>query len=707
MSSKTQNLDYVITGTDKSGSKAFQDLANSAQTQLTKIGGYFKEFLGAAAITEAVDKVLSVADAFETVDNTIRAKTGASGEALKQLSDTAKTVATQIPASFQDAATTVADITSRLGLTGSQLQTVAEQVLNINRMMGDSVDASQVSGVLNAYGVSAKQASLALDQVFTVAQRTGTQVSTLFQDLQAGAPALQQLGFGFTQSAALMGELNRVGLSSQSVLMGMRKGLVDLAKTSGSDIPTAFKSAIDSIQSYLKAGDEAAALRVADKIFGARGAATFVQAVQSGVLSFSALEKAADSAGGAVNKAGQQTLTIKDQLTLLGNQLQVAMGPGIEALIKALGPALKSLQPAFTQVGTAIGGVVQAITPLLPPIAELIDQLVGPLMSILPPVEQLFAQLMPVFNAVALVIADILVPAVLMIANVLKGVVDFVSGVFTGNWSKAWLGIQEINAAVWSGIIEIVQGGINGIIDLVNGFDTMLNQSGMSKGWIAVWYGFEQVIADVWGGIVMGVQDGVNGVIVVLNGLISAYNAVASFFHAGTVGPIGSVNFSGLMWNPSAPTSDQIGMIGHVDFSGAEVTVGSVKPSGSSSSKVPTANTSLPSLGSITGSIGSSDVTGGAGVGGSSGKSSKTKTTPPGSVASVGYSSLATEATTPGAPVIVSITQKQTPQIIINANAPTPSLTHQFAQDIAAALTNAAKSGQINSPQLLRALGAA
>lgn len=51
----------------------------------------------------------------------------------------------------------------------------------------------------------------------------------------------------------------------------------------------------------------------------------------------------------------------------------------------------------------------------------------------------------------------------------LKGIVKFITGVFSGDWKKAWEGIQDIFQGVWDALVGIVKVPINLIIDMING----------------------------------------------------------------------------------------------------------------------------------------------------------------------------------------------------------------------------------------------
>lgn len=60
--------------------------------------------------------------------------------------------------------------------------------------------------------------------------------------------------------------------------------------------------------------------------------------------------------------------------------------------------------------------------------------------------------------------------------KVLTGIINFIVGVFTGNWSKAWDGIKSIFSGIWDALTGVVKGVINIIIDVLNGFVSAINK---------------------------------------------------------------------------------------------------------------------------------------------------------------------------------------------------------------------------------------
>lgn len=62
------------------------------------------------------------------------------------------------------------------------------------------------------------------------------------------------------------------------------------------------------------------------------------------------------------------------------------------------------------------------------------------------------------------------------VKKVFSGIIDFLTGIFTGNWEKAWEGLKDILKGVADTFVAIVKAPINGIIGLVNGAISGLNK---------------------------------------------------------------------------------------------------------------------------------------------------------------------------------------------------------------------------------------
>ena len=60
--------------------------------------------------------------------------------------------------------------------------------------------------------------------------------------------------------------------------------------------------------------------------------------------------------------------------------------------------------------------------------------------------------------------------------KILGGIIDFITGVFTGNWKKAWTGVKNIFKGIIDGLANIFKTPINLIIDGINAFIKGLNK---------------------------------------------------------------------------------------------------------------------------------------------------------------------------------------------------------------------------------------
>lgn len=55
------------------------------------------------------------------------------------------------------------------------------------------------------------------------------------------------------------------------------------------------------------------------------------------------------------------------------------------------------------------------------------------------------------------------------VMQIFNGIIDFIRGVFTGDWQRAWQGVQDIFGGIFSGLVGLVKNPLNAIIGLVNG----------------------------------------------------------------------------------------------------------------------------------------------------------------------------------------------------------------------------------------------
>lgn len=117
--------------------------------------------------------------------------------------------------------------------------------------------------------------------------------------------------------------------------------------------------------------------------------------------------------------------------------------------------------------------------------------------------------------------------------TVLEGVANFISSVFTGNWSGAWEAIKQVFSGIWDMITAILQQAWNTISTVLTiGLGVL--QSLWNTIWTAIcnffqgiWNGIVSFISGIWSTITGVISGAINGIYSVVSSVLSA---ISSFF---------------------------------------------------------------------------------------------------------------------------------------------------------------------------------
>lgn len=97
------------------------------------------------------------------------------------------------------------------------------------------------------------------------------------------------------------------------------------------------------------------------------------------------------------------------------------------------------------------------------------NEFIAPIVSWL--IEKLGPIFVKVFNAIwdkVEIVFSGIIDLVKDIIKVFKGIIKFITGVFTGDWEEAWEGIKDIFGGIWDALVDIIKTPLNLIIDAVN-----------------------------------------------------------------------------------------------------------------------------------------------------------------------------------------------------------------------------------------------
>jgi phage-related minor tail protein len=336
-------------------------LAKGAEADATKVGKtsgakFGKAMLAGLAVVGggallATKALHNIGATFDEVRDTIRVGTGATGQALDTLVQSAKNVGTTVPAEFGEVSTAIADLNTRLGLTGQPLEDMAGQFLELSRITGTDLTTNieKVSRVFGDWGIAAEDQSASLDYLFKVSQTTGIGIDSLSDKVvQFGAP-MRQFGFSFEESAALMGKWEKEGVNTETIMGGLRAGLGKLAKA-GKDPADAFKEITDRIKG---AGSEGEATAAAIEIFGQRAGPDLAAAVREGRFDLDELMGTLEGSEETIMDAGDQTKDFGEQWLMFKNRVLEVVEPVAKRVFDFMGRAMEEISGGVSAFAAA------------------------------------------------------------------------------------------------------------------------------------------------------------------------------------------------------------------------------------------------------------------------------------------------------------------------------------------------------------------
>ena len=257
-----------------------------------------------------------VDDALDTVTK----KTGASGDALKEMQDQVRDIATSMPTTFEDAGVAVGEVNTRFGLTGDALQDLSEDFIKFAKINDTDVNNSidTIQSAMAAFNTETDKASGVLDLFTAAGQQTGVPLESLAETVKKNATALQEMGLGLEDSVMFLAQLDKSGVDSTTVLAGLKKAFQNAAKQG-----KPMNEALSELQDNMKnASSDAEAAQYATELFGTRAGAAIAEYVRNGQLDFEALGVSMEEYAGTVSKTYEETLDPIDELTTAMNQMK-------------------------------------------------------------------------------------------------------------------------------------------------------------------------------------------------------------------------------------------------------------------------------------------------------------------------------------------------------------------------------------------------
>lgn len=446
-------------------------------------------------------KAVSVADEMNQAMNGYLAATGKSQDETERYQRVLESIyANNYGESFEDIADAMAQVNHQLGdMPDDQLQSVTESAFALRDVFEYDVSESTraAKALMDNFGVSGDEA---MNLIAAGAQNGLDYSGELLDSISEYSVQFAKVGldaddmFQIFQKGAETGAWNLDKIGDAVKEMSIR--VVD-----GSDTTAAGFEAIgldaDKMAAKFAAGGETAREAFGETVEALAEMEDPMEQNAAGVALFGTMwedlgpevvTQLADITDGAY-AAGDELEAMKDvnyddlgsMIDGLKRNLELLLVPLGNMLIPLLQLLIESVLPVLTGLLTPL---MEAIMALLEPILSLISQAVQPLIDIITflmdmvfqPLIELLKSLPDIFSGT---LGDAFESAKRIIGNIqgiFQGIIDFIAGVFTGDWSRAWEGVKSIFANIAEGIGNVFKAPINFIIGCINSFIRGLNK---------------------------------------------------------------------------------------------------------------------------------------------------------------------------------------------------------------------------------------
>ena len=510
------------------GSVSAQQLAAAGQkvkdfgNKVSKLGAGMTQYVTAPIVAVGAASVKAFNDVDDGMDIIIK-KTGATGDALEDMKQRAKNLATSIPTDFTTAGEAVGEVNTRFGLTGKALEDLSGKFIKFAALNDTGVSGSIdiVQSAMAAMGVSADSAGNFLDILNKAGQDTGTSVDKLTGDLTSNATVLREMGFHYNTAIGFLANLSKNGADASSVLTGLKTALKNATKD-GKGMSQAMAELMGRIKG---AESETKAMQVASELFGSKAGPAMANAIRDGRLSFDEFSSVVWDAAGSIENTFEATIDPIDEckaalneLKLVGADLVTSAAPMIKSVlttvrdgITGLREAWEGLSPATQETIVQAAGVAAAIGPALVVGSKLISG-VGTLMTLAPKLISMFTGVKTAFAAASAVMAANPIGVVIGIIAALIGVIMTLYNKcewFREGWDNAMRAIAQ-------GAVNAVQWIINAFHNIISWF-TNLKDSALQWG------------SDLIGNFVNGIKSMIDKPIEAVKGLAGRIKAFLGF----------------------------------------------------------------------------------------------------------------------------------------------------------------------------------
>ena len=199
---------------------------------------------------------------------------------------------------------------------------------------------------------------------------------------------------------------------------------------------------------------------------------------------------------------------LKPLFDSIANGLSEILGKLLDGYNTYIAPVFQGLGERFKEImegpfGETVNKVKEFIGKLIDAVKLFWEEVLVPFFSwIADNIMPILAPIVDFIGNTVLTVFDTIINIIGNIADVLGGIIDFIVGIFTGDWEKAWGGIKEAAEAQWNNLKDFFEGIVDIILNLINNWLEYIEANVN-----AVWEGIKTVTGDIWGKIKQKISD--------------------------------------------------------------------------------------------------------------------------------------------------------------------------------------------------------
>lgn len=473
-------------------------------------------------------------------------QTGKTGEEADKLKESLRNLYRTSAKDSGELAEALGTITQRFDVSGTAAEEMTKKFLTFARVNDvDAPNAiEKVSRAMGDAGISTEKYGEVLDLLTVASKKSGIEVDKLSENLAKYGAPMRQLGFDTKSSIAIFATWEKAGVTTETAFSGMKKAIATWGKEGKvpmEEFPKAMKKIEESTNPVADAIEIFGARAGADLADAIQGGRFNVEEMTKALDEAGGkLDEIGGESGNPMSKMIIASHNLKDALIPFGEIIIETMIPAVQKFAEFMGKInekLNGMGDGSRKTIIVIGMIVAAIGPLLVILGTLMSSVTkvatgiktlsaawsamsaffaaNPFVLVIIAIAALVAGLVwaynnikwfhdganaffqgvsdvavEIFNFMSGYIGGVFEGILVTFKNFydagtryLNGLVDFITGVFTGNWSQAWEGLVNIFGGIWDGMVAMAKAPLNMIIGMINGLIGGLNNIKIPK-WV-------------------------------------------------------------------------------------------------------------------------------------------------------------------------------------------------------------------------------